>query len=470
MRTKNLNEAEYLAMAGRDEDHFFDHKARAVSGRKCQKIAVALANADGGEFVIGIADAKEEASANLRWQGARQEDFNGHIQALSEIKPSLIADYSFLTSTGRSGCVLSVTIEKSSEVHRTAGGEVYQRKGAQSLPLNAQEIQQLAFAKGAASFEDCTVPSVASEDIVDSDELQRFLAAYSPQTAPLDFVVNQNLIDRKTYDPRVAGILLFANNPAALMPRKCSAKIARYTTKEDEPERDHLEGTWELEGPLNLIINRTVKRVTEIMSEINVWTTKGLQKLSYPAEAIWEIIANAFIHRDYSISDDIQVLIYDNRIEVVSPGRLPGYVTPENILESRYSRNSKIVRTLARYPDAPNKDLGEGLNTAFQKMKEWKLRPPVIQEGANYVGVTISHIPLASATEAILEFLETHDEITNRQAREITGIKSENAVKNEFYKLRDAGKLEMVPDKKGSAAAWRIRQPSMQEELPLTES
>ena len=166
---------------------------------------------------------------------------------------------------------------------------------------------------------------------------------------------------------------------------------------------------------------------------------------------------NAIIHRDYSISDDGQVRIFDNRIEVVSPGKLPGYVSLHNILEARYSRNSKIVRTLARYPRPPNKDLGEGLNTAFQKMKEWRLKEPQITEDGNYVRVTIPHIPLAAPTAAILEFLKTSVTITNRQAREITGIRSENLVKIEFYKLRDEGLLEMVPGLKGPAAAWRLK-------------
>ena len=89
-------------------------------------------------------------------------------------------------------------------------------------------------------------------------------------------------------------------------------------------------------------------------------------------------------------------------------------------------------------------------------MKDWKLRPPEITEDDNYVHVVIPHIALASATDSIIEFLASHPTITNRQAREITGIRSENAMKNEFYKLRDAGKLEMVPELKGSSAAWRI--------------
>ncbi|MBA2883216.1 putative HTH transcriptional regulator [Desulfosalsimonas propionicica] len=149
-------------------------------------------------------------------------------------------------------------------------------------------------------------------------------------------------------------------------------------------------------------------------------------------------------------------MIFNNRIEVLSPGRLPGYVTVENILDARYSRNSKIVRTLNRYKEAPNKDLGEGLNTTFQKMKEWGLKDPEIFEDKNYVKVVLPHIPLAAPTEAILEFLKTNERITNFQARDITGIKSENLVKIEFYKLRDAGLLEMVPGLKGPKSAWQL--------------
>ena len=71
-------------------------------------------------------------------------------------------------------------------------------------------------------------------------------------------------------------------------------------------------------------------------------------------------------------------------------------MTVENILDVRYSRNKQIVRTLARYKSPPNKDMGEGLNTAFQKMKDWKLKPPTIHESANAVVVTIPHAPLQS--------------------------------------------------------------------------
>jgi ATP-dependent DNA helicase RecG len=91
-------------------------------------------------------------------------------------------------------------------------------------------------------------------------------------------------------------------------------------------------------------------------------------------------------------------------------------------------------------------------------MKEWKMRSPEIYDEENYVRVVIPHASLATPQEAIMEFLSKNETITNKQARDITGIKSENAVKSEFYKLRDAGKIEMIPELKGNKAAWRVLQ------------
>lgn len=241
-----------------------------------------------------------------------------------------------------------------------------------------------------------------------------------------------------------------------LLRQKCSVRIIRYETKEEDPERDHLGPIEPIEGPLYQMIHKTVERVTSIMSSINVWTTDGPKAMAYPPETLWEIVVNAIIHRDYSMSDDVQVLIFDNRIEVLSPGRLPAFVTKDNILDVRYARNPRIVGMLSRYKSPPNKDIGEGLNTAFQKMKEWRLRSPEIIDEGNYVRVVIPHMPLATPQEAIMEFLHKQGTITNRQARDITGIKSENAVKSEFYKLKKAGLIEMIPELKGNKAAWRL--------------
>lgn len=388
------------------------------------------------------------------------EYYNKVFQNLLEIKPNIPFTPTFLFDSTKNEYALLITIEKSERVHYTSDNVVYIRMGAQSLPIKEpQKIQELSFAKGESSFEDLVYSEAKAEDIFESFEMRRFLNDYSPKSDPIDFTVNQNLVDRNTYDPKICGLLLFNDNPVLILPRKCGIKITRYDTVEQTPERSHLKEQFNVEGSLYEQIYKAVDVVSNIMSGVKIWTPKGMENVNYPPETLWEIIVNAVIHRDYSISDDIHILIFNNRIEVVSPGRLPGYVTLNNILEARYSRNTKIVRTLNRYKNPPNKDMGEGLNTAFQRMKDWRLKEPKIVLEGNYVKVIIAHIPLATPEESIIEFLKHNRTIRNRQAREITGIKSENKMKTIFLKLYKENILEPVMSKNGTTKiAWKKKE------------
>ncbi|MGH8291249.1 MAG: ATP-binding protein [Steroidobacteraceae bacterium] len=212
MQTKEISDADALSLSKREEDHFYDRKAAAVKGAKLQKAAVAFANADGGEVYVGISDNKDEPDPSARWKGSTHiEDYNQHIQALSEVQPALPMELTFLRAPSRATYVLRVEIEKSQSIHNTADGTVYVRKGAQSLPVDdPQRITELAFAKGAQSYEDYAVETALAEDVVDSTYVKDFLADYSPRTDPLELAINKNLVDRKTFKPKVAGILLFA--------------------------------------------------------------------------------------------------------------------------------------------------------------------------------------------------------------------------------------------------------------------
>jgi ATP-dependent DNA helicase RecG len=108
-----------------------------------------------------------------------------------------------------------------------------------------------------------------------------------------------------------------------------------------------------------------------------------------------------------------------------------------------------------KFPEPPNKDVGEGLNTAFKAMQKLRLKPPVIDELQNSVLVTIKHEPLASPEESVMDYLENHPFITNRVARELTGIDSENTMKEVFYRLAKRALIERVPGRQGASAAWQ---------------
>jgi hypothetical protein len=216
----------------------------------------------------------------------------------------------------------------------------------------------------------------------------------------------------------VAGIVLFAEEPQAALPKRSGMKIYRYKSTDAEGTRDTLDGNpLSVEGHAYVQISEAVRITAKIIESVRVNTPEGLESVKYPITALHEIITNAVLHRDYSVADDIHIRIFDNRVEVASPGTLPAHITPENILNERFARNATIVRLINKFPDPPNKDVGEGLNTAFSAMREMKLKPPTIEQAGGYVKVILTHESLATPEEIIVKYLQDNDQITNRAPR-----------------------------------------------------
>jgi len=232
--------------------------------------------------------------------------------------------------------------------------------------------------------------------------------------------------------------------------------VYRYATTADVGTRETLQGQpMTVEGDLYEMIYVAVSTTVAMVEGLKIMGPQGLEPVSYPEVTLHEIITNAVLHRDYSVADDIHVRVFENRIEVESPGRLPAHVTKDNILEERFARNGNIVRWINKFPNPPNKDVGEGLRTAFDAMRNLKLKPPTISETASATVVTIRHERLASPEEMIVEYLTTNSEISNAVVRKLANIGSENTVKRIFQKMIRAGELESIPGRSLRSAAYR---------------
>ncbi len=439
------------------EGHFHDLKSKDIAPGKLTRTISAFANSAGGELYVGVDERAGPGGARIRsWRGFDDpENANGHIQAFEKVSPlGTYIKATFLRSSGQSGLVLQLEVLKTREIAKATDGVVYVRRGAQNLPLQTEEqLARLRLDKGIASFETESV-NVDLGVITNSQVTLQFLQSVVPSAEPEPWLRKQLLVTGDK--PNVAAVLLFAEIPQAILPKRCGIKIIRYKTTDAAGSRDTLAfDPLTVEGCLYEQIAAAVKATVRVVEDVQILGPSGLESITYPNETLHEIITNAALHRDYSIAADIQIRVFDNRIEVESPGRLPGHVTKENILSEQFARNGMIVRLINKFPDPPNKDVGEGLNTAFRAMRALRLKDPLIEERETSVVVQIRHERLASPEEAILAYLKQHDEITNAVARRVTGIASENKVKDVFYRLRDAGKLERVPGRLGSASAWR---------------
>lgn len=437
-----------------EETHFLDLKAIEIAPAKIGVHATSFANSAGGELYIGV----DELPTTRQWRGfASVEDANGVVQVIHDLfQGNDLISIQFLRGAGVAGFVVYLVVEKSREILPAGDGSFYVRVSAQRLPVKLTshaEIGRLKMDKGLASYEDMPVDSVDLPTISDSMVVTEFIIETVPVSEPEPWLRSQRLIiDDK---PTVAGILLFADEPQVILSKRSAIKILRYKSTGDEGLRDQMDGDPEtIEGPLISQIRDAVARVTEIIGSQRIQTAAGLKAITYPPETLHEILTNAVLHRDYSIATDIQVRIFDNRIEVDSPGKLPGHITEQNALNEQYARNGKIVRLINKFPDPPNKDVGEGLNTAFQKMRELGLKPPVIAEEGNHVVVYIRHERLASYEDQILEYLAHNKEINNSKARELTGEGSENTMKRVFERMMDAKQIHRDPARKGRATAY----------------
>ena len=350
--------------------------------------------------------------------------------------------------------VLHISIQKTARVVEASDGLAYVRQGAQNLPVKtASERERLRLDKGVHSFESTPV-DVEIDVVSESEVLERFVREVIPASKPMKYLRSQSLI--KNGKPVVAAVLLFSDEPQAALPKRSAVKLYRYGTTDESGTRDSLKGDPEtIEGPLYDLIVKAVDRTVQVLEGIKKMGPKGLEPVKYPRETLHEIVTNAVLHRDYSIPADIQIRVFDNRVEVESPGVLPGHVTLKNILDEQYARNGALVRLINKFKNPPNKDVGEGLNTAFEAMQRLRLKPPAVIESNSSVVVKIRHEPLATPAQSVMDYLENHQEITNRIARALTGIKSENSMKLVFYRLRDSGVIEPVPERSQAKAAWR---------------
>ncbi len=448
----SITEAQYQALRDAQESHFFELKS-ADNFEPISKSLSAFGNAEGGRLIVGAADKNSVRGDFAAYP--TQEDANGHVSEISKMfhnAPEAL-DINFLRVENRDGFLVDINVGKSASIIETPARKVFMRLNAQNIELKGTQIQELSWRKGQASYED--VITEEKKNFIDkSKEFARFRDHMIPATTGIEFLDREKL-SRDEY-ATVAGVLLFDDLPQSTVTQS-AIKVYRYKTVEAVGERAELaEDPMTIEGPAHHLVYESVRQTKRIIDSITILGLDGLESIKYPPEAIHEIICNAVVHRDYSIHDYVHIRIFDNRVEVQSPGRLAAHITPDNIRRHRFARNKRLVRILNKFPNPPNKDVGEGLRTAFSSMRSLNLQEPIIQERDQSVQVTLRHEPLASKEERIRDYLKEQGTINNSKAREICFERSDSIMRKTFQGMMLANIIERVPGSMGKGAKYRL--------------
>jgi ATP-dependent DNA helicase RecG len=376
------------------EDQWFDKKSARVTARNLAPHIVAFGNAEGGTIVIGLHDDRVEgtdqtiARRNELMQAA--VDFTvPPVRMRSRLVPCV-------TSSGASDHLLVLDIEPDEVVHATTKDEVFLRIGDESRRLTYAQRQELHYDKGQSSYE--SRPSDALAHSVQLDA--KVVGDYQSATRAKDA---ERLLTARgfiTPDERltVAGALLFAEHPQEWFP-EAFVRVLRYRgTQRGTGSSQQLVLDERFEGSLPSQLLAAHPVIAREQPTRRALSGGRFGDVPLIPEPVWlEALVNAVIHRSYSLAGDhIRVEIFDDRIEVSSPGRFPGLVDVSDPLHvARFARNPRIARVLADLHFG--QELGEGVRRMFQEMRDAGLLDPSYRQTSGSVIVTL---PTESAHEA----------------------------------------------------------------------
>lgn len=422
---------------------------------------VAFANTEGGTIVFGLREDGEIAPKKI--DNKALEKSLKEADALCN-PPVDIGNWEE-TETEK-GAVFTLRVPRSIELHALNDGRVLIRSGVKNRPLGGQEILKLASAKNTGDFETEVVPGATMDDFSNkiiteylAKRAERTKRPYNGKIADLMKEIGAIDADGRAM---VSGILLFSEYPQHWLPQS-SVVFAKFVGKTPRGENGLAGYTRreELTGPLPRLIENAWNLIWSEMAVSAV--VKGLEReetYEYPQFAVREAIVNAICHRDYRLKGRrIEIRMYSDRLEVISPGGLPGFITVENIVDEHFSRNPRIVNGLFQWGYI--EELGLGIDRMMEVMQQAGHKPPYFDARPYSFAVTLyNEREKQKAPEwsrntnhrqaRALQYIRDHGSITNREYRSLCQGVSAETLRLDLADMVEQGILLKVGSKKGT--------------------
>lgn len=363
------------------EGQTFDRKSAAIKVADLAAPISAFANANGGVIAIGVRDDGTIEGVNQ----LGTEKINNLVNAPNDIcHPMPLFKHEFLDvvdSSGEPNRILLLHIEVSpSQLVKTVKDEVYLRIGDRSKLMKGDDLRNLEYAKSDRHFED-EINFRATLDDLDEELLSDYKRNIGAEDLPSGQVLRARGLCINT-DEGVrltnAAVLLFAKNIRQFYPN-CRVRFVRYDGSHAQYGTSiNITKDVSLDFPLLKLLSVAKDFIASQLREftsLNTETGRFEQVPEYPEFAWLEGLVNAVVHREYALmGDHIRVFMFEDRLQIESPGRFAGPVTPRNILTTRFSRNPLISRVLNECGYV--RELNEGVPRMFNDMKGFFLEDP----------------------------------------------------------------------------------------------
>lgn len=387
----------------------------------CQTVS-AFSNASGGSILIGVLDDKTIIGVDIGRNTL--EEFSNYIKRNTDpaIFPSLKIE------EVEKKKIVVIEVKESAEKPVFFKNHAYKRVGKTSQRIFSSEIRKLAKESGERIYWDELVCEDAKLEDIDEEKVKWFLKEARKERGlnlSEDAFIEEALMKLKLLRNRKltnTALLLFFKEPMVL---QSEVKCIRFSGNEAiKPYIDFqtIEGTvFDLIDKAEDFVLRNIRRSIRLVSG----KVQREEKYEYPPDAIREAVVNAVAHRDYGSPSKVQVRIFDNRIEVWSPGTLPAEITIEDLRREHVSvpRNPLLFKQLfwVKYVE----DVGGGTLDMIKQCREWGIPEPMFEHITGAFVVTF-RLPPA------LEDLERLG-LNERQIKAMDNVIKKGFISNKEY-------------------------------------
>ena len=350
------------------EDSYTEFKERVDNPEGLAGEIVALANTEGGRLLIGIADDGRVVGLP---DPARASTTLAQI-CRENVVPAILPLIEVVEMEGR--LVIVLEVRGPHKPYRTKGGRYYIRAGPIKQDASPQELLRLAQRAGAFRFDETSVRGTSTANL-DWGLFQSYYRSVAGESLTEPELTSEDVLRGAfvltecdgQWCLTVAGLLCFGKNPQRHL---YHSRISALRFIGDEVS-ETMADTQELHGPLSQLIDGAVSfAVRNTPNSARIEGVKENEFPQYPRAALRELIVNAVAHRDYSIEGaQIRLVIFDQRLELYSPGRLPNTMTLANLRHYNHiARNPLIVQYLNR--QGYMRDFGTGIPRVYRLMRE----------------------------------------------------------------------------------------------------
>jgi ATP-dependent DNA helicase RecG len=470
-----MAQRQFWSQFGDQESMTIEFKQQIPRASRMQEPMVAFANSRGGTIVVGVSDRRPRQIMGVAWS----QDLVEQVQeAARSTQPPLQIEVERRSVDGYDVACIQVAPLARGWV-QTSDGRLLVRAGPTNRALVGDELLRFVRERAADPVEDEPVSAVGIDDLR-PELLRQFLHARLG-CSRVNLATSARDLGLTTADGRIrlATLLTFGKDPQR-QNRRFGIVVSRFEGSVDSDAR--LRDKRELSGPLPVLVAHADQRIYDEMRRDAV--VRGLVREEvpeYPPVALREALVNAVGHRDYSLRGAaVEVRLYDDAVEVESPGTLAGYVTVENLREAQYSRNERIMDALQRLGLV--EEAGQGIDRMIAEMEDALLDPPQFEERSSSFVVRLrggsvfaaedrlwvsqfGRLELSADAKVVLVFARRTGAITNEQLRRLRPLDRETS-RETLQDLVTRGLLEAFG--RGRGTGYRLSELAMQARTTAT--